>query len=99
MPPLPPLPSPDSLLTFIPPAWLLAGLFALLNIFLFRLLAGRQGHTVLYFFPWGVFGFALGNLLASLASSILPTVGDVRIVEASLGAWALLAVANLRTPA
>ena len=85
--------------TVVPPAWLLAGLLALANVFLFRAAVGREGHSVLYFVPWGVIGFALGNLLATLLGSRLPTLGDVRIVEAALGAWLMLTVANLRTPA
>ncbi|HET7770951.1 MAG TPA: hypothetical protein VFN74_19415 [Chloroflexota bacterium] len=83
----------------VPPAWLLAGLLALANVLLFRAAVGREGHSALYFVPWGVIGFALGNMLASLLGSRLPTLGDVRIVEAALGAWLLLTVANLRAPA
>ena len=85
--------------TAVPPAWLFATLLALANVFLFRAAVGREGHSALYFLPWGVIGFALGNLLATLVGSRLPTLGDVRIVEAALGAWLMLTVANLRTPA
>lgn len=81
----------------VPPAWLLAALLALANVFLFRAVAGREGHSSLYFVPWGVVGFALGNLLAALVGSWLPTLGDVRVIEASLGAWVLLTIGNLRT--
>ena len=83
----------------VPPAWLFAILLALANVFLFRAAVGREGHSALYFVPWGVIGFALGNLVATLLGSRLPTLGDVRIVEAALGAWLLLTVANLRAPA
>jgi len=83
----------------LPPAWLFALLLALANVFLFRAAVGREGHSALYFVPWGVIGFALGNLVAALLGSRLPTLGDVRIVEAALGAWLLLTIANLRTPA
>jgi hypothetical protein len=83
----------------VPPAWLLASLFALGNVFLFRAVAGREGHGALYFIPWGVLGFALGNLLAVWLGSRLPTFGDVHVLEASAGAWVLLTVANLRPPA
>jgi hypothetical protein len=83
----------------LPPAWLFATLLALANVFLFRAAVGREGHSALYFVPWGVIGFAFGNLVAALLGSRLPTLGDVRIVEAALGAWLFLTVANLRSPA
>ena len=89
----------DALFALVPPAWLFATLLALANVFLFRAAVGREGHSALYFVPWGLFGFALGNLVAALLGSRLPTLGDVRIVEAALGAWLFLTVANLRAPA
>lgn len=83
-------------IAFIAPSWLLAFLLALLNVLVFRIAVGRDGHSALYFLPWGVTGFALGNLAAVAVSSVLPALGDVRIVEASLGAWLLLTIANAR---
>ena len=80
----------------LPPAWMLAFLLALLNVFVFRAAVAREGHTAPYFLPWGLIGFALGNLLATWLGSGLPTLGDVRVIEASLGAWLLLTIANLR---
>lgn len=86
-------------LAYIAPSWLLALLLALLNVLVFRIAVGREGRTSLYFLPWGVFGFALGNLLAVAVSSLLPTLGDVRVIEASVGAWLFLTIANSRVPA
>ena len=83
----------------VPPAWLLAVLLALAMIFLFKGIAGREGHSSLYFLPWGIIGFALGNLVGTWTGSRLPSLGDVRIIEACLGAWLLLTIANLRQPA
>jgi hypothetical protein len=83
-------------LTLIPPSWLLAALLAALHVFLFRIFLGREGRSVFYFFPWGIAGFAAGNLIAVLASSPLPSLGDVHVIEASIGAWLLLTIANLR---
>ena len=62
----------ESALALVPPSWLLATLLALLNVFVFRIAVGREGHSALYFLPWGVFGFALGNLLAGWAGSVIP---------------------------
>ena len=89
----------EAIYAVVPPAWLLAILLALANVFLFRAAVGREGHSALYFVPWGVVGFALGNLIGALLGSRLPTLGDVRIVEAALGAWLFLTMANLRPPA
>ena len=87
----------ESALALVPPSWLLATLLALLNVFVFRIAVGREGHSALYFLPWGVFGFALGNLLAGWAGSVIPTLGDVRVIEASAGAWLFLTAGNLRS--
>ena len=92
-------PALEAIYSVLPPAWLFAILLALANVFLFRAAVGREGHSSFYFMPWGVVGFAFGNLIATLLGSRLPTLGDVRIVEAALGAWLFLTVANLRTPA
>ena len=92
-------PALEAVVSVVPPAWLFAILLALANVFLFRAAVGREGHSSLYFMPWGVVGFAFGNLVATLLGSRLPTLGDVRIVEAALGAWLFLTVANLRAPA
>ncbi|HEU5318138.1 MAG TPA: hypothetical protein VFX49_18640 [Chloroflexota bacterium] len=89
----------EAFYALVPPAWLLATLLALGNVFLFRAVAGREGHSAAYFVPWGVLGFALGNLLAVWLGSRIPTFGDVHVVEASVGAWLLLSAANLRPPA
>ena len=92
-------PALGALYAVLPPAWLFAILLALGNVFLFRAAVGREGHSSLYFLPWGVLGFAFGNLVASLLGSRIPSLGDVRIVEAALTAWLFLTVANLRAPA
>ncbi|MGI8423916.1 MAG: hypothetical protein ACR2NO_07370 [Chloroflexota bacterium] len=89
----------DAVYAVLPPAWLFALLLALGNVFIFRAAVGREGHSSLYFLPWGIVGFAFGNLIGTWLGSRLPTLGDVRIVEAALGAWLFLTVANLRTPA
>ena len=92
-------PALEAIYAVVPPAWIFAGLLALANVFIFRAAVGREGHSSLYFMPWGILGFAFGNLVAVLLGSRLPSLGDVRIVEAALGAWLFLTLANLRTPA
>lgn len=78
------------------PAWILALLLAGLNISLFQAVVGRQRRAALLFIPAGLFGFALGNLVATLMNSPLPTLGDVHVIEASVFAWLLMTLVNAR---
>lgn len=89
----------DQVLGMISPGWVLAILLTGLNISIFQSVAGRDAEAAWYFVPAGVFGFALGNLLAVLAGSPLPVLGDVHAIEASALAWLALSVTNARVPA
>ena len=91
---MPPLLS--ALGTAIPPAWALALVLAALNVFVFHAAFAQQGRSPLHLAPFGVFGFAAGNLAATLLHSALPTLGDVHVLEASLGAWVMLSLVNAR---
>lgn len=84
----------ERLLAIMPPAWVLAFVLVTINVFVFHFLLGQDRHHALYFFPFGLFGFAAGNLLASLLSSPLPQLGDVHVIEASAVAWTCLTIAN-----
>jgi hypothetical protein len=86
----------DTVTSLVPPAWALALLLATLNVLVFRIALAREGHSALYFLPFGVFGFAAGNLVGVLVNSPLPTLGDVRLIEACVGAWICLSLANAR---
>jgi hypothetical protein len=82
--------------TLVPPAWILAIVLAFLNVFVFHIVLAQEGHSAFYFIPFGILGFAVGNFLGAAVGLPLPMLGDVHVVEASLGAWALLTVANTR---
>ena len=83
-----------SLVSLVPPAWVLALILAALNVCVFHVALGRAGRSVLYFTPFGLLGFAAGNLIGWLLGSPLPMLGDVHVIEASVGAWVLLSIAN-----
>jgi hypothetical protein len=83
-------------LSALPPAWALAFVVAGLNVFLFHSTFAQEGRTPLHLAPFGLFGFSAGNLAAVLLHSALPTLGDVHVIEASLGAWIALSLANAR---
>jgi hypothetical protein len=89
-PPLTPL------LSVLPPGWALACVLAGLNIFIFHTAFAQEGRTPLHLAPFGLLGFSAGNLVAVLLGSGLPTLGDVHVIEASLGAWVVLTLANTR---
>jgi hypothetical protein len=86
------------LVTAVPPAWALALVLAALNIFVFHTAFAQEGRTPLHLAPFGLCGFSAGNLAAVLFHSGLPTLGDVHVIEASLGAWLVLTVVHARKP-
>jgi flagellar biosynthesis protein FliQ len=89
----------DRLLALLPlvlPAWILAALLAGLNISLFQSVVGRERRAALLFIPFGILGFAFGNMIATLLNSPLPTLGDIHLIEASTLAWLFMTVVNAR---
>ena len=89
-------PIADAVLAHASPAWVLAGLLAVINACVFRVVMAQEGHGLLYLVPFGLCGFAAGNLVAAMAGSPLPMLGDLHVIEASAGAWAVLLLANTR---
>ncbi len=81
-------------LAHVSPGWVLAVILAAINVCVFQVAMAHQGRTVLYFVPFGILGFAAGNLLAWLIGSPLPMLGDLHVIEASAGAWVALLLAN-----
>lgn len=88
-----------ALVTAVPPAWVLALVLAALNVFVFHSACAHEGRSPLHLAPFGLLGFSAGNLAAAFLSTGLPSLGDVHVIEASLGAWLLLSVVNARRPA
>jgi hypothetical protein len=83
-----------AILALVSPAWVLAFLLAALNVLIFHVVVAAEAHSALYLAPFGLFGFSVGNLLAWLAGSPLPMLGDLHVIEASVGAWLVLMLAN-----
>src|SRR5436190_7958693 len=88
------LPLATAALAHVSPAWVLAVVFATINVCVFHVAMAQQGHSLFYFVPFGILGFAAGNLLAWLVGSPLPMLGDLHVIEASAGAWVALLLAN-----
>ena len=91
---MPPVLAP--IISALPPGWALACVLAALNVFIFHTAFAQEGRSPLHLAPFGLLGFAAGNLAAVLVGSALPTLGDIHVVEASLGAWVVLTLANAR---
>ncbi len=88
------VPLANAALAHVSPAWVLALILAAINVCVFQVSMAHQGRSVLYFVPFGILGFAAGNLLAWLIGSPLPMLGDLHVIEASAGAWVALLLAN-----
>ena len=84
----------NAALLHVSPAWVLAIILAAINVCVFQVALAHQGHSLLFFVPFGILGFAAGNLLAWLVGSPLPMLGDLHVIEASAGAWVALLLAN-----
>jgi hypothetical protein len=91
---MPPVLTP--IVSALPPGWALACVLAALNVFIFHTAFAQEGRSPLHLAPFGLLGFAAGNLGAVLLNSGLPTLGDIHVIEASLGAWVVLTLANAR---
>jgi mannitol-specific phosphotransferase system IIBC component len=91
-------PLANAALAHVSPAWVLALILAAINVCVFQVAMAHQGRSqgrsVLFFVPFGILGFAAGNLLAWLIGSPLPMLGDLHVIEASAGAWVALLLAN-----
>jgi len=77
-----------------PPALLLSLVLASTYAAAFQLWKGRSLRDLLFFWPAALVGFAVGQLAGQILDFIPWTVGQVRIVEATLVAFLFLAVVN-----
>ena len=84
----------NAALAHVSPAWVLAVILAAINVCVFHVAMAQEGHSLYFFVPFGMLGFAAGNLLAWLVGSPLPMLGDLHVIEASAGAWVALLLAN-----
>lgn len=66
--------------------------FGTVYALLFQLWCGRRLQHLLLFWLVSMLGFGLGYLVSMLLPFHLPTLGGIPIIEASLGAIALLLV-------
>lgn len=67
---------------------------------MFHLWRGRSLRDLLLFLLVAFVGFGVGQLVGTIIRTPLLQVGDVHLLEASIGAWLALAIAHvITTPA
>jgi hypothetical protein len=80
------------------PALVLSLLLASAYAAIFYVMAGRKLRDLFLFWTASVLGFSLGQVAADMLDSLPWTIGEVHIVEATVGALLLLFVANWLKP-
>ncbi len=76
------------------PVLVLEGLVAAYSAALFGLVTGRPVQRFVYLLPAGLVGVFLGQFVAGLMRAPGLLVGDLHLLEATLGAWVLLLIAS-----
>lgn len=82
----------------VPPALLLGSLFCLGYAALLHLWLGRNGRDLSISLLMAFMGFGFGQAIGFLTAAPLWQIGQLHLLEASLGAWLLMAVARLVGP-
>ncbi|HUE75765.1 MAG TPA: hypothetical protein VMP10_02965 [Chloroflexota bacterium] len=87
--------SPISVLgALMPPPLVLAILLLAFYTFAFKTIAGRRSENLVVCLMASALGFGIGHLFGDYLYGSQFVVGEVRVVEASLGSWLLLLIAN-----
>jgi hypothetical protein len=82
----------------VPPALLLGSLFCLGYAALLHLWIGRNGRDLLLGLLMATMGFGFGQAIGILTQMPLLQIGQLHLLEASMGAWLLMGVARLIAP-
>jgi hypothetical protein len=82
----------------IPPALVLGSLFCIGYAALWHLWIGRTGRELWVSLLMAFMGFGFGQAIGFLTAAPLWQIGQLHLLEASLGAWLLMGVARLIGP-
>ncbi|MEZ4733531.1 MAG: hypothetical protein R3E79_41070 [Caldilineaceae bacterium] len=80
------------------PALVLGCLFCLGYAALLHLWVGRNLHDLLLSLLMAVIGFGFGQVIGFLIQTSLFQIGQLHLLEASIGCWLLMVVARLVAP-
>ena len=78
-----------------PPALLLSLLLIIGYAGLFHLWGGQRLRDLLFYLLAATIGFLVGHWIGALLQIPLPSIGELHIIEASLGAWLGLLIVYL----
>ncbi len=82
----------------VPPAFVLGICFCIGYAALLHLWVGRHLRDLLISLLMSFIGFGFGQVVGLLIQSPLFAIGELHLLEASLGAWLLMLVARLIAP-
>jgi hypothetical protein len=83
-------------LALLPPWLVLASLLGVINAAACFMLVGRHLSRVTWYALLGLFAASLGQVLSTALSAPNPLpIGDLNVLGASLGAWAIVLLARL----
>lgn len=82
----------------VPPALVLGSLCCLGYAALLHLWIGRNGRDLLLSLFMAGMGFSFGQAIGMLTAAPFLQIGQLHLVEATLGAWLLMGVARLIAP-
>ena len=83
-------------LALLPPWLVLASLLGVINAAACFMLVGRQLSRVTWYALLGLFAASLGQVVSTALSAPNPLpIGDLNVLAASLGAWAIVLLARL----
>ena len=80
------------------PALVLGGLFCIGYAALLHLWVGRHARDLLLSLLMAVMGFGFGQVIGFFTEAPLLQIGQLHLLEASVGAWVLMSVARLIAP-
>lgn len=77
------------------PPLLLGICFWLLYVALLHLWRGRSFHDLIMMLVMGGIGFGFGQVIGSFTAATFLRIGELHLLEASLGAWLLLGIVGI----
>jgi hypothetical protein len=82
----------------VPPALVIGTLFCIGYAALFHLWIGRNLRDLLLGLLMAAMGFSFGQVIGGFTQAPLFQIGQLHLLEASLGAWLLMGVARFIAP-
>ena len=85
---------PAAALDVVPPAFILAFVLIWFFALLYKSIAGRQSETTLLCLAASSIGFAAGQFFGARVFGSELVLGELHVIEASIGAWLVLLLVN-----